>query len=158
MIKKNIFNVDKTEQIKVNQPRKRGISPVKDSDTEENDDVSVLDMQGSRFPYADTMYVKVDEDARGFEMQEANYDKYITPMFSDYTGRCKCPVCGEHYLHFDDPKVIDGKDDYKAKWVGRGDKLVIPMWCEQGHKFELCIGFHKGQLFPFLDNMEYIDL
>lgn len=39
----------------------------------------------------------------------------------------------------------DGGDNYEAKWGGRGDLAVIPMWGECGSQWEVCIGFHKGQ-------------
>lgn len=58
-----------------------------------------------------------------------------------------CPVCGDTYVHLEDAKNIDGKDDYKA-WAGRGDAIKIPAWCEGGqHKWNIVIGFHKGNSF-----------
>lgn len=55
-----------------------------------------------------------------------------------------CPICNFNYVHFNEPKFIDGKDDYKA-WQGRGQAIRIDFWCESGHKWTLRIGFHKGQ-------------
>jgi len=57
-----------------------------------------------------------------------------------------CPVCGDSYVHHENrADIINGKDAYAAapKMV-RGDVIAMPMWCEGGHKFVLCFGFHKG--------------
>lgn len=56
-----------------------------------------------------------------------------------------CPVCGFDYTHFESPYLKDGGDNYQANWGGRGDLAVLPMWSECGSKWELCVGFHKGQ-------------
>lgn len=55
-----------------------------------------------------------------------------------------CPVCGDPQIHFNDPKVKRGNDDYKASGLVRGDVIEIPMWCEHGHSFIFKMGFHKG--------------
>lgn len=60
-----------------------------------------------------------------------------------------CPYCGYDYNHPMEPNIINGEDDYKADWGGRGDLIVIPFMGECGHNWELCIGFHKGQAFAF---------
>ncbi len=66
-----------------------------------------------------------------------------------------CPVCGFEYNHgFDNDGMqsvlfIEGKDDYQAGWTGRGDLLVIQMECEEGHHWEMCVGFHKGMMHVF---------
>ena len=39
-----------------------------------------------------------------------------------------CPVCGGNYNHVKPPYLKDGGDNYEAKWGGRGDLAVIPMW------------------------------
>lgn len=56
----------------------------------------------------------------------------------------RCPVCGCEYQHCLTPQVVDGQDNYKADWGGRGDLTVIPVWGECGSKWEICFGFHKG--------------
>lgn len=61
-----------------------------------------------------------------------------------------CPICGFEYVHFGKPTYKSGEDDYKAGWGGRGDLITIPMHCEDGCEWELSLGFHKGQVFPFL--------
>lgn len=56
----------------------------------------------------------------------------------------KCPVCKGIENHPEPPYMIDGNDDYKAGWHGRGDLMVTPFWGECGSQFQLCVGFHKG--------------
>ena len=58
----------------------------------------------------------------------------------------RCPQCGSEYQHFRHPILADGQDNYKAGWSGRGDLLIIPIEGECGHMWEICLGFHKGQL------------
>lgn len=56
-----------------------------------------------------------------------------------------CPVCEGTYNHIEKPSYQDGRDDYAAHWDGRGDLIIIPLWGECGSKWELCVGFHKGE-------------
>ena len=56
-----------------------------------------------------------------------------------------CPVCNFNYSHMEPPQFTDGGDNYLAGWGGRGDLAVVPMWSECASKWEVCIGFHKGQ-------------
>ncbi|SOD42389.1 hypothetical protein SAMN06298226_2728 [Nitrosovibrio sp. Nv4] len=60
-----------------------------------------------------------------------------------------CPVCSGSYNHMEPSYLKDGGDNYDAKWGGRGDLTVVPMWGECGSKWEVCIGFHKGESFMF---------
>ena len=57
----------------------------------------------------------------------------------------KCPICDFNYSHIEAPRLLDGGDNYLAEWGGRGDLALVPMWSECGSKWEVCIGFHKGQ-------------
>ena len=59
----------------------------------------------------------------------------------------KCPVCGYDYNHVAEP-VIQPTDDYDF-WAGRGTLVSLPFWCENGHKYLLCFGFHKGNITTF---------
>ena len=61
-----------------------------------------------------------------------------------------CPVCGYNYQHLGIPFVIDGNDNYEARWGGRGDLTVIPVYGECGCKWELCFGEHKGNIESFV--------
>lgn len=65
--------------------------------------------------------------------------------WNDGAKNLLCPVCGFNYNHIEPPYLTDGNDDYAAGWGGRGDLAVVPMWGECGSKWEVCIGFHKGQ-------------
>ena len=58
-----------------------------------------------------------------------------------------CPICDFEYCHFGDPLLI--KSDNYTAWQGRGDLISIPCRCENGHKFEICFGFHKGNTSVF---------
>jgi hypothetical protein len=55
----------------------------------------------------------------------------------------QCPICEDNYVHIDHPQYICGHDNGKA-WAGRGDAVKIPCYCESNHRFNLIIGFHKG--------------
>lgn len=56
-----------------------------------------------------------------------------------------CPICGHTYNHMEAPVVTGTQGDYAGDWHGRGALTVIPMWSECGSKWELCMGFHKGE-------------
>lgn len=62
----------------------------------------------------------------------------------------KCPECDHDNVHFEAPSLIEGHDNYKAGWHGRGDLIAIPFWCENGHTWTLCFGFHKGNTTTFM--------
>ena len=47
-------------------------------------------------------------------------------------------------------RFLEFGDHYKA-WEGRGHCIVIPIEGECGHVWNICIGFHKGQNFMFVD-------
>jgi len=58
-----------------------------------------------------------------------------------------CPFCGENYVHhIDETLTLNGRDNYEASGAAgtRGSVIAIPMYCEHGHYFALCLGFHKG--------------
>jgi hypothetical protein len=81
----------------------------------------------------------------------------IAPMFGDVNlggdgegNGLQCPFCDLEYVQFGRPYQIDGQDNYKAGWGGRGDLLVIPFYGECGSRWELCFGFHKGSTDSFL--------
>lgn len=59
-----------------------------------------------------------------------------------------CPICGHDYTHAAEPLVLDSEDRYLA-WAGRGDCIKIPFEGECGHRFVLCIGYHKGKNYAF---------
>lgn len=73
------------------------------------------------------------------------------PKFS--SNKLLCPSCDFDYIHADKAQVVKGEDNYKA-WHGRGDLIVIDAWCENGHQFQICFGFHKGQTYAYIDNIK----
>ena len=65
--------------------------------------------------------------------------------------RLKCPICADTYQHVTNSwQRIFGRDDYEAGWGGRGDLVILPLWGECGHTWELCLGSHKGEVFVFV--------
>jgi hypothetical protein len=64
--------------------------------------------------------------------------------------KMRCPVCHFDCIHEGAPYVVPGHDNYEAGWDGRGDLVVVPMEGECGSRFDLCFGFHKGQLMSFV--------
>jgi hypothetical protein len=70
----------------------------------------------------------------------------------DWNNPIKCPVCGYEFTHFESPKEFSS-DSYDApiwgKLGGRGNILIIPMWCEQDHLFIKAFGYHKGNSYEF---------
>jgi hypothetical protein len=61
----------------------------------------------------------------------------------------RCPICNFDYNHPGVPECLDSSDAYLADWSGRGDLIILPFRCEQGHRWELCIGFAKGNSLMF---------
>lgn len=66
-----------------------------------------------------------------------------------FADKIICPVCGFDYGHVGEIQILQS-DHYKA-WEGRGHCIVIPIEGECGHVWNICIGFHKGQNFMFVD-------
>lgn len=54
------------------------------------------------------------------------------------------------YVHFSGFEHIDGQDDYKA-WYGRGDAYKLRFYDEAGGSFSLCFGFHKGNMYAWVE-------
>jgi hypothetical protein len=65
--------------------------------------------------------------------------------WGDEARNLTCPECGDTYSHMEPPYLKDSEDNYNANWGGRGDLAVVPVWGECGSKWEVCIGFHKGE-------------
>lgn len=77
------------------------------------------------------------------------------PWNDGVTLPVSCPACGNTYIHTMPPEYEKGNDNYDASWQGRGDLIVIPVWGECGHNWEICFGFHKGQTFSFVRPREH---
>lgn len=83
-----------------------------------------------------------------------DYDGSFSACDAAFTSnKLLCPRCHFDYIHLGPARVINGEDNYKA-WHGRGDLVAIDAWCEDGHQFQICFGFHKGQTFAYVDNIE----
>lgn len=65
--------------------------------------------------------------------------------WSDGKRNLLCPVCRGTYNRIEAPEMQNGRDDYAANWDGRGDLIIVPLSGECGSKWELCLGFHKGE-------------
>jgi hypothetical protein len=65
--------------------------------------------------------------------------------WGDNKRKLLCPVCGGSYNHLAPPYLKDGGDSGDAKWGGRGDLTVVPMEGECGSRWQVCVGFHKGE-------------
>ncbi len=66
-----------------------------------------------------------------------------------------CPTCDFDYVHHkSETIVIDGEDAYKASKRVRGDVISVPMFCENGHEFQMNIGFHKGRTSIWVSNIK----
>ena len=63
-----------------------------------------------------------------------------------------CPGCQADYVHCEGAYAVSGYDHYCA-WEGRGDVLRVQWWCEGGHAWEVCFGFHKGQTVCFVEEV-----
>ena len=64
--------------------------------------------------------------------------------------RLKCPVCSDIHQHVTPHQRVPGHDNYEAGWGGRGDLVIVPVWGECEHRWELCFGTHKGETFCFV--------
>jgi hypothetical protein len=86
---------------------------------------------------------------RAFSLKES-YDPNMYMMV--------CPVCKDTYSHQYKIEEVDGQDDYRAGWGGRGDLTVISYFGECGHQWEICLGFHKGQTYAFVNIRDDIQI
>jgi len=65
--------------------------------------------------------------------------------------RLRCPVCSDTYQHVTNSwQHIPGHANYEAGWGGRGDLVIVALWGECGHTWEICFGSHKGETFCFV--------
>lgn len=62
----------------------------------------------------------------------------------------KCPVCGGSYSHITRSSVRESHDKGEA-WTGRGDCIELRFDGECGHIWNLCIGYHKGENYLFME-------
>ena len=70
----------------------------------------------------------------------------------DNSIKVNCPVCGITTITFGRPDLIESCD-YKA-WKGQGSCIKISMGCSEGHTWDYCFGYHKGEIFTYLDDIK----
>lgn len=70
---------------------------------------------------------------------------------NEFNTKILCPVCNFDYVHFNRPEYNSSDDVSGKAWAGRGDAVIIPMWCEDNHKWNLIIGHHKGSSFVYCE-------
>ncbi len=65
--------------------------------------------------------------------------------------RLLCPVCRYSCQHAAATwQNVPGRDAYVAGWGGRGDLLIVPVWGECEHIWQICFGSHKGETVGFV--------
>lgn len=68
------------------------------------------------------------------------------PRFA-YALACPVPGCGCDDVHHSAGNAeIVISDTYDASPLVRGSVRSLPMYCEWGHEFVVCFGFHKGAM------------
>ncbi len=80
------------------------------------------------------------------------YEEGDLPNVSPNDSEVRCPVCDFNFNDVGKIERIPGNDNYEAQslgWNRRGDLIVLDMQCENNHKWQMCIGFHKGVLSMF---------
>jgi len=65
-----------------------------------------------------------------------------------------CPICCNEHVHIECPVFEEGNDNYETDSGYRGDFIRIPFWCESGHSFELCLAFHKGTTYSWMQDAD----
>ena len=91
------------------------------------------------------------EDAALLELDHALEHDSLIGVEPQYAVQFRCPICADTYQHVTSSwQHIPGRDNYEAGWGGRGDLVMLPLWGECGHRWELCLGTHKGETFVFI--------
>lgn len=84
---------------------------------------------------------------------------YHTENFVDEWGdMLACPICKDHYVHFEKPKYIFSRDEWRGAWDGRGNAIKIKLNCENGHEWVLRLGHHKGQTYLNVEDVKNQDI
>lgn len=63
--------------------------------------------------------------------------------WGDLRDMIVCPVCGYDFIHVGEIKPLDAERD---------TGVVINLWGECGHSFDLTLITHKGNTFTYVDN------
>jgi len=66
-----------------------------------------------------------------------------------------CPKCKSECNHFRNPNPIlfvNGEDNYEADEKVRGNVVYVKLVCEMcSYKYRIAFGFHKGNIFTWID-------
>ena len=90
---------------------------------------------------------KLQPLVRSFNSKDFGLKPIIVEGWDNNLMEVHCPVCGMENVHHEDcAETILSQDDYSASNRVRGSVVAIQMWCEEGHRFVMCIGFHKGSV------------
>lgn len=67
-----------------------------------------------------------------------------------------CPVCGFEYNNIEATKFQSGHDNYETDYgaIFRGDAVILEMVCEEGHKYNIVFGKHKGYVYMFAEALK----
>ncbi len=101
------------------------------------------DLESGWYDFLSDVTIDDSEAYLGFDEPEV--------IWSSAFRHILCPVCGDEYVHMNEP-IWTPSDDYSA-WEGRGESLRIPMYCERGHEWTVLFGFHKGSTFTRVENL-----
>lgn len=69
--------------------------------------------------------------------------------------KIRCPVCGFDYVSIErEVEIVEGNDNYEARpGHVRGGVMLIKGCCEEGHRFNIVLGFHKGHTFAWSERL-----
>lgn len=70
----------------------------------------------------------------------------------DNSIKINCPICDTIDVAFDESEYVTSTG-YTA-WKGQGDCLKIPLWCRNNHKWEIHLGFHKGNTYAYIEKQK----
>lgn len=65
-----------------------------------------------------------------------------------------CPICSNDYVHHEaTAEIIPGNDNYEAHPHVRSAVIRIPFHCENGCRWQMMIGFHKGMTYVWCERL-----
>ncbi len=108
-------------------------------------DEPLEDLQGLCRPCHEYLSAKRDDDPLNGLPQPTRSINFQDGKFTE-GELIKCFVCGFNCVRVTGPEYKEGQDNYQA-WAGRGDCLDVAFRCENGHRFILRFGVHKGETF-----------
>lgn len=95
------------------------------------------DLQGICQPCHEFTHGKIDQDPRVPSFP-------VTMAHSSESSLLVCPICGSHNIHIDGVK--QPKHDHDAI-------VILELWSECGHSFDLRLQTHKGSTECFIERL-----